>query len=239
MADLHDVRVLQPGDGLGLGQKAGVWLRHWRALRQDHLEGAWTVEAHLPRAIDDAHAASAQLAQNLVAGNRRSRPLRCLRRIGGHRKEDGLIGLGSREIFMGKREFVGHIEIVRIGASNEIGAAVRLETAGRAHHGRDVAAVRRPPCGRRRRRPSIASAGRPRSFARPTGLVRRWLALPGSEFDRAPLPGRIAPDAGVRAFEQALSHPRTGPNSESLISGTRPVSSACCVLPAAQMVLRP
>ena len=69
VVDLDDVGVLQAGDGLGLGQEAGDGLGAGMGPGQDHLERAGTVQADLPGPVDDAHAAAAQLAQDLVAGD--------------------------------------------------------------------------------------------------------------------------------------------------------------------------
>ena len=69
VVDLHDVGVLQAGDGLRLGQEAGGGLGAGMGAGQDHLQGAGAVQADLPGLVDDAHAAAAQLAQDLVAGD--------------------------------------------------------------------------------------------------------------------------------------------------------------------------
>ncbi len=84
MVDLHDAGMLQPGDRLGLG--AEPRRRHRAGVRagQNHLERAWPVQGELPRQVDDAHAAAAQLAAHLVA----SRPQRI---------ESGRSDLGPRE----------------------------------------------------------------------------------------------------------------------------------------------
>ena len=67
VVDLHDVGVLQAGDGLRLGQEADGGLGAGMGAGQDHLQDAGAVQADLPGAVDDAHAAAAQLAQDLVA----------------------------------------------------------------------------------------------------------------------------------------------------------------------------
>ena len=69
VVDLHDVGVLQAGDGLGLGQEADGGLGAGMGAGQDHLQGAGAVQADLPGPVDDPHAAAAQLAQDLVAGD--------------------------------------------------------------------------------------------------------------------------------------------------------------------------
>jgi hypothetical protein len=65
--DLHDVGVLEPGDGLGLRQEAGAELGAVVLAGQDDLQGAEAVEPDLAGQIDDAHPAAAQLGQDLAA----------------------------------------------------------------------------------------------------------------------------------------------------------------------------
>ena len=48
----------------GPGRRAPAW------PGQDHLQGHQAIQAHLAGLVDDAHAAAAQLAQDLVAGHR-------------------------------------------------------------------------------------------------------------------------------------------------------------------------
>ena len=67
--DLDDVGVLELGDGLGLGQEAGGGLGAGVRAGQDHLQGDDAVEPDLAGLVDDAHAAAAQLAHDLVAGD--------------------------------------------------------------------------------------------------------------------------------------------------------------------------
>ena len=74
LVDLHDVRVLQAGDGLGLGPEAGQLLGAGVVAGQDHLQGDDAVERELPGLVDDAHAAAAQLAQDFVAGHKDGGP---------------------------------------------------------------------------------------------------------------------------------------------------------------------
>ncbi len=87
LVDLHDVRVGQPRDRLGLAAEAHRLRRAGRRIALDHLDGDDAVEAVLPGLVDDAHAAAPQLPQHLVAGDdragrrghngrRRLRPLR-------------------------------------------------------------------------------------------------------------------------------------------------------------------
>jgi hypothetical protein len=69
LVDLHDVRVVQPGDRLGLDPEPRPRLVRGRARRLDHLQGHEAVQVQLKRLVDDAHAASAQLRQDRVAGH--------------------------------------------------------------------------------------------------------------------------------------------------------------------------
>jgi hypothetical protein len=68
LVDLHGVGVRQPGDGLGLGLEALPRLRRGVGAVQDHLQRHDAVELYLPGPVDDAHAAAAQFAQDLVTG---------------------------------------------------------------------------------------------------------------------------------------------------------------------------
>ena len=63
------LRVLQPGDGLGLGAEARqLSAPAWPPARII-LRATSAVQGELPRLVDDAHAAPAQFAQDLIAGN--------------------------------------------------------------------------------------------------------------------------------------------------------------------------
>jgi hypothetical protein len=65
--DLHDVGVLQPGDGLRLGLEARQLRLAGMGTGQYHLQGHGAAQPGLPRLVDNAHAAAAQRAQHLVA----------------------------------------------------------------------------------------------------------------------------------------------------------------------------
>ena len=105
--DLDDVRVLELGDGLGLGEEAGGGLGAGVGTGQDHLEGDGAVEPGLAGLVDDAHAAAAQFAHDLIARDRRGRavdPLpRGVARVGhgvrvGRRAEARLGRQGGAEV---------------------------------------------------------------------------------------------------------------------------------------------
>ncbi len=71
---LHHVVVAEHGGRADLAQEA---LHHAGFVEQrlvDHLEDFAPVHQHVPGQVDDSHAAAAQLAQHLVAGDQQSRP---------------------------------------------------------------------------------------------------------------------------------------------------------------------
>ena len=134
MEDLDDVGVLEPGDRLGLGEEAGGGLGRGVGAGQDHLQGAGAVEPDLAGLVDDAHAAAAQLAQDLVAGDGGGRAAAPLRR--------GVVGAG-RGVRVGRRAearrgrgrstdvrdravevSAGHGSAARVGCSVSVSAAV-------------------------------------------------------------------------------------------------------------------
>ena len=67
--DLNDVRMLQPRDGLGLGKKPLSPFEPSMVAVQNHLQRDNTIEAQMPRLVDDAHTPTAELAHDLVARN--------------------------------------------------------------------------------------------------------------------------------------------------------------------------
>ncbi len=74
MVYLNDVRMLNPGKCLGLGQESCGRLGRRVRAGQDHLQGAGSIQPDLARPVDDTHAAPAQLAEDLIAGNRWNAP---------------------------------------------------------------------------------------------------------------------------------------------------------------------
>ena len=66
LVDLNDVRVLQPGDSLGLDAEAGELLGAGVRTGQDHLQGHEPIQGHLFGLVDDAHAAPAEQADDFV-----------------------------------------------------------------------------------------------------------------------------------------------------------------------------
>ena len=69
LEDLHDVRMLQAGDRLGLGAEAGHVPFAGVFTGQDHLQGHEAVELALPGLVDDAHTAAAQFLQQFVVAD--------------------------------------------------------------------------------------------------------------------------------------------------------------------------
>jgi hypothetical protein len=72
LVDLYDVRVLQGGDRLGLAAETGQFFRTGVAAGQDHLQGYEPLELQVSSLVDHTHTATAQLAENLVAGDGRT-----------------------------------------------------------------------------------------------------------------------------------------------------------------------
>jgi hypothetical protein len=68
---LHDVRVLQRRDRLGLGHEPLQVLGGGVGAREDHLQRHDPVDALLECLVNDAHAPAAQLPEDLVAGHQR------------------------------------------------------------------------------------------------------------------------------------------------------------------------
>jgi hypothetical protein len=68
--DLHDVRMLEPGDGLGFRQEARL-LGRVGVAGGEHLEGDGALEGQVPGPVHDAHAAAAKHRLHLVTGNLR------------------------------------------------------------------------------------------------------------------------------------------------------------------------
>ena len=126
VVDLHDVGVLKPGDRLRLGQEASGRLDAGMGAAQDHLQDAGAVQKDLPGAVDDAHAAAAQLAQDLVAGDGGGGPFSRSRRIGWQLEKQGSIRFGSDKIPGGIGQLSGGLQIVREDAARKIGGIGRF-----------------------------------------------------------------------------------------------------------------
>jgi hypothetical protein len=69
--DCNDVRVSQAGQRRGLPVKPLQFLGGGERAREQHLERNRAIERSLSGLVDDAHAAAAQHAQHLVAGDLR------------------------------------------------------------------------------------------------------------------------------------------------------------------------
>jgi hypothetical protein len=93
--DLHDVGVTQAGDRLRLAQEPLEFLRLGVSAGQQHFHGDWSLEAHVPGLVDDAHAAAAQHFLHFITGDSRQvgRRLRRWRGTGRLGKELADLGL--------------------------------------------------------------------------------------------------------------------------------------------------
>ena len=71
VVDLHDVRVAEGGDRLGLALESLPLGRAGVGAGQHHLQGDEAVQAQVPGPVDDAHAAATEHGLDLVAGDLR------------------------------------------------------------------------------------------------------------------------------------------------------------------------
>ena len=103
VVDLQDVRVPEPGDRLGLDSEPGQMV-HLRLLSaHDHLESHQAIQALLARLVHNAHAPFTELAEDVVAGNRRpAAPVRLRTDLGCQGRQTALqqrpLGLENRSI---------------------------------------------------------------------------------------------------------------------------------------------
>ncbi len=74
--DLHDVRMLQACDGLGLTAETGDIVGAGVVAGQNHLEGDDAIQLRLLGPVDDAHASAAEFTENLEAGHREPKRVR-------------------------------------------------------------------------------------------------------------------------------------------------------------------
>src|SRR4051812_45116989 len=65
--ELHDVRVMEMGDGVGLVTEARLLAGAGVRPGQNHLQRPRAVQTHLPRPVHHAHAAASQLLFHLVS----------------------------------------------------------------------------------------------------------------------------------------------------------------------------
>src|SRR5581483_3895855 len=95
--DVDDVGVLEPGRGLRLDLEACERLVVRQLTGADHLEGHGAVQPGLAGAVDDAHAAATEVAEDLIAGDLWD-ALRLLARLAASlvRAGAGMVGGGSR-----------------------------------------------------------------------------------------------------------------------------------------------
>ena len=61
--------MLQLGDRFGLGAEAGLQGGIGMLARQQDFQGHDAIERQMPGTVDDPHAAAAQFAENLIAGD--------------------------------------------------------------------------------------------------------------------------------------------------------------------------
>jgi hypothetical protein len=69
VADLDNTPMREPGDRLGFGHEPGYVLGAGMSAGEDHLEGAFAVQANVACLVNHAHAAAAQLARDFVSGH--------------------------------------------------------------------------------------------------------------------------------------------------------------------------
>ena len=69
--DGNDVRVRELGGGARLAQKSVAHSRLPRQIGWQHLDRDFTIEIDVDRQVDDAHAAAAELTENLEIGSQR------------------------------------------------------------------------------------------------------------------------------------------------------------------------
>jgi hypothetical protein len=110
VVDFDDMGVLQPGDRLGLLEEALQVLAVGQVAGPDHLQGHQALEAQLSGPVHHAHAAAAQLAQDLVAGDSQCLPRRRLggdgraKRVGRPHPLARLAGRQSAQLLLKLRE---------------------------------------------------------------------------------------------------------------------------------------
>ncbi len=77
LEQLHDIRMLQAGNGLGFGEKARAIAVACVIAGENHLQCHEPAKFFLPGEINDTHAATAEFANDFVAGNSRPRSQGC------------------------------------------------------------------------------------------------------------------------------------------------------------------
>ena len=69
--DLHDMRMLQPGNGFGFRVETGSFALARKAPCQDHLQGNQAFQTKMACLVHHAHGAPPHFVQDFVAGHRR------------------------------------------------------------------------------------------------------------------------------------------------------------------------
>ena len=191
LVDLDDPRVLDPGDGAGLDVEPGDLVVRGVGPGQDHLQGDQAIEPDVPGLVDDAHAAAADLGEDLVARDVDSdRPRRPAR------------GPGRPAADLGHRVVVGRVvRRVRDGSDHpgpHLGPATPgklLRAARNGHVERRALAGRRhvegPVHARRRAIQRLGDDRNSQARLQVQSRCGRWAVLAdrrvrGAELDRLP-----------------------------------------------------
>ena len=180
LVDLHDVGMVQPGDGRRLDPEARPVIVIGVVAGQDHLEGDHPTQADLPRLVDHPHAAAAQHVQDFVAFDVRQLggapgPVRSVSRL------DRGVGVGgSRETVGGLLRLFGESRLGDGGVGRSRPTS-RLPGGWGLHDGppvyamipgRSIPAQEQFPCAKRpadRLPARSASEGAPRALASASG----------------------------------------------------------------------
>ncbi len=199
LVNLDDTRVLDLGDGAGLDVEPSDLVARGVRPGQDHLQRDQAIQPDVPGLVNDAHAASADLRDDLVA--RHGQPGRPRRPARGRSPADRRVGRGGgfvrRRVVRRVREDVHRpgSRVRRATSAGRLRADRRGHVERFAHAGRTACRASRPrwatarPSSRRRpgrARPDSGPGSAP-AAARP---LRSW--GPPSRPRSSPLRGRRA-----------------------------------------------
>ncbi len=212
LVDLDDTRVLDPGDGARLDVEPGDLVVRGVGPGQDHLEGDEAIEPDVPGLVNDAHAAAADLGEDLVARDGdpdRPRPPDC----GPGRPATDLghgvvVGRVVRRICDGGLHpdlLLGAASPVRLLRASRSGHVERRGLAGRRH-------VEGPVQARRRARQRVGDDRESQARLQFQSRCGGWLVLADGrvrrvELDRLP-PGPVGRDEVlvVRSGDVCIAH---------------------------------